>query len=62
MRMVLDIVIGPTSFQSLRTMQSVIYDIFQGACNVLGLLDDESQWKNTPSAAPMLIFFQSNAL
>jgi hypothetical protein len=51
LRMLLHIVKGPTSFQSLRTVQNVIYDTFQGACKALGLLDDESHWKNTLSEA-----------
>ncbi|KAL4143906.1 hypothetical protein QTP88_006160 [Uroleucon formosanum] len=51
LRMLLHIVKGPTSFQSLRTVKNVIYDTFQGACKALGLLDDESHWENTLSEA-----------
>ncbi|XP_050064916.1 uncharacterized protein LOC126553849 [Aphis gossypii] len=47
--MLLHIVKGSTSFQSLRTVKNVIYDTFQGACKALGLLDDESHWENTLS-------------
>ncbi|XP_015370488.1 PREDICTED: uncharacterized protein LOC107166369 [Diuraphis noxia] len=52
-----DIIIPPEPLNSLlnsshvRTVQNVIYDTFQGACNALGLLDDESHWENTLSEA-----------
>jgi len=38
---------GPTSFLDLKTVDDVIHPTFQRACQVLGLLQDESHWNST---------------
>jgi hypothetical protein len=35
---------GCTSYESLRTIDSNIYDTFQQACLILGLIDDDKEW------------------
>ncbi|KAJ4772848.1 hypothetical protein LUZ62_057105 [Rhynchospora pubera] len=47
LRMLLNIVRGPTSFQDIRTVNSIVYATFQEACNALGLLDDDNEWLYT---------------
>jgi PIF1-like helicase len=42
--MLLTIVRGATSFESLRTVNGVQHDTFQGACVALGLLEDDGEW------------------
>lgn len=36
---------GPTSFNDLRTVDGVEYPTFQEACQVLGLVEDDSEWR-----------------
>ncbi|XP_074096348.1 uncharacterized protein LOC141525685 [Cotesia typhae] len=38
---------GPESFTALRTIKDVIYPIFQEACRVMGLLEDDAHWDQT---------------
>lgn len=49
LRMLLHIVKGPTSFASLRTVQGITYETFQGACKAMGLLEDDTHSKSTLS-------------
>ena len=44
MRMMLNFVKGSTSFESIRTVNGVIYPTFKAACYALGLLDDDKEW------------------
>lgn len=51
LRVLLHIVKHPTSFISLRIIQSVTYDIFQGACKATCLLEDDTHWESMLSEA-----------
>lgn len=44
MRMLLTVVLGPSSFEYLRTLDDVVHPTFQAACVARGLLDDDSEW------------------
>ncbi|XP_074352823.1 uncharacterized protein LOC141691974 [Apium graveolens] len=44
LRLLLTKVRGPTSFESLRTVNGHIFETFQGACKELGMLDDDNEW------------------
>lgn len=44
LRMLLNIVRGPRSFEEIRTINSVVYPNFKTACYTLGLLDDDREW------------------
>ncbi|CAF1552338.1 unnamed protein product [Rotaria sp. Silwood1] len=43
--------IGPTSFEALRTANSQICATFREACQLHGLLEDDQQWDSTMSEA-----------
>lgn len=45
LRTLLTIVKGPTSFQDLRTYNSITYDTFREACLARGLLEDDGEWQ-----------------
>ncbi|XP_076064963.1 uncharacterized protein LOC143039005 [Oratosquilla oratoria] len=47
MRMLLTHKKGPVSFESLRTVEGVIYDSYREAVKALGLLNDEETWLKT---------------
>lgn len=47
LRMLLHHVRGPTSFESLRTVNGIVYETYQGACKALNLLDDDHHWDET---------------
>ncbi|KAJ4753717.1 hypothetical protein LUZ62_088122 [Rhynchospora pubera] len=47
LRMLLNIVRGPTSFEDVRTINGILYSTHQQACNALGLLDDDNEWLYT---------------
>lgn len=51
LRMLLHHVRGPTSFQSLRTVNGVVHETYQAACREIGLLEDETHWSETLSDA-----------
>ncbi|GBP53109.1 hypothetical protein EVAR_97113_1 [Eumeta japonica] len=51
LRMLLQYVRGPMSFQHLRTVNGVIFQTYQGACKELGLLEGDEHWQNTMSDA-----------
>lgn len=51
LRMLLNHVVGPTSFEFLRTVNGVVYSTYQEACGALNLLDDDTHWEATLSEA-----------
>ncbi|CAB3235853.1 unnamed protein product [Arctia plantaginis] len=53
LRMILQHVRGPMSFEHLRTVNGVIFQSYQGACKELGLLEGDEHWQNTMSDAVM---------
>ncbi|XP_038687481.1 uncharacterized protein LOC119986860 [Tripterygium wilfordii] len=44
LRMLLNVVKGPTSFEDIRTVNGVVFDTFKEACYALGLLEDDKEW------------------
>ncbi|KAG5539463.1 hypothetical protein RHGRI_019865 [Rhododendron griersonianum] len=44
LRLLLTVVKGPKSFESLRTVNNVIHDTFKLACVARGLLEDDDEW------------------
>ncbi|XP_052189908.1 uncharacterized protein LOC127799725 [Diospyros lotus] len=44
LRLLLTVVKGPKSFQSLRTVDNVVHDTFKLACVAMGLLEDDKEW------------------
>ncbi|GMP95374.1 hypothetical protein CsSME_00044449 [Camellia sinensis var. sinensis] len=44
LRLLLIVVKGPKSFQSLRTVDNVVHDTFKLACIARGLLEDDEEW------------------
>ncbi|XP_014204683.1 uncharacterized protein LOC106636701 [Copidosoma floridanum] len=53
LRMLLQYVRGPTSFEYLKTVDGVTYTTFKAACYALGLLENDDQWKNTLADAAL---------
>lgn len=51
--MLLHVIKGPTSFQDLRTINSVYCPTFQSACLALGLLEDDNHWDKTLEEAAL---------
>ena len=45
LRTLLTVKPGATSFANLRTVNGVEYDTFKEACNALGLLEDDEEWR-----------------
>ncbi|CAJ2679392.1 unnamed protein product [Trifolium pratense] len=46
LRILLNILRGPKSYEHIKTVKGVIYDTFKEACYVLGLLDDDKEWND----------------
>jgi hypothetical protein len=46
LRLLLNYVQGPTSFESLKVFDGVIHATFKATCFALGLLENDEQWKN----------------
>lgn len=42
---------GPTSFESLKTVEGVVYETFREACEIRGLLENDSHWDKTMTDA-----------
>ncbi|GFS15301.1 ATP-dependent helicase [Elysia marginata] len=51
LRLLLHHVVGPASFQRLRTIQGHICNTYHEACNRLGLLENDAQWRDTMKEA-----------
>ncbi|KAJ3705389.1 hypothetical protein LUZ61_009094 [Rhynchospora tenuis] len=47
LRMLLNIVRGPTSFEEVRRIDGVLYSTYKEACDALGLLDNDNEWLYT---------------
>ena len=54
LRLLLTVVRGPTSFESLRTVDGVIYETFKAACIARGLLEDDEEWIQCLSEAAIM--------
>ncbi|OMO65301.1 DNA helicase PIF1, ATP-dependent [Corchorus capsularis] len=46
LRLLLNVVRGPTSFEAIQTVNGVLYSTFQAACKACGLLGDDREWIN----------------
>ena len=46
LRLLLNNVVGPTSFEDLRTVDGVVYDTYQEACLKRELIGDDKEWFN----------------
>lgn len=44
LRLLLNNVLGPTSFQDLRTVDGIVYDSYQESCLKLELIGDDKEW------------------
>ena len=49
LRILPHVVKGSTSFISLRTFQGITYEMFQGFCKAMYLLEDYTHWESTLS-------------
>ncbi|XP_020080111.1 uncharacterized protein LOC109703807 [Ananas comosus] len=45
LRMLLNIVRGPRSYAEIRTVHGVVHETFRAACDALGLLGDDKEWR-----------------
>ncbi|OMO88272.1 hypothetical protein COLO4_20330 [Corchorus olitorius] len=45
LRLLLNVVRGPRSYEEIRTVGGVLYPTFQRACETLGLLGDDREWQ-----------------
>ena len=46
LRMLLNIVRGPQTFEQIRTIDNVMHPAFKSACYALGLLDGDKEWND----------------
>ena len=46
LRMLLNIVKGPKSFEDIRAVNGIVYPTFKSACYALRFLDDDKEWIN----------------
>jgi hypothetical protein len=53
LRLLLNYVQGPTSFESLKAFDGVIHATFKATCFALGLLENDEQWKNALAEATL---------
>jgi len=51
LRLLLHVVKGPTSFHDLRSVDGVLCETYQQACQMRGLLQDDDHWKQTLTEA-----------
>ncbi|OMP07327.1 DNA helicase PIF1, ATP-dependent [Corchorus olitorius] len=47
LRLLLNVVRGPRSYEELRTVGGVLYPTFQGACEALQLLGNDNEWQES---------------
>ncbi|GFR01921.1 ATP-dependent DNA helicase, partial [Trichonephila clavata] len=47
LRMLLNVVKGPTSFKTLKSVNGILYPTYQAACLALGLLEGDNHWSDT---------------
>ncbi|KAE9523332.1 hypothetical protein AGLY_016280 [Aphis glycines] len=52
-RMLLREIRGPTSFSDLKTVNGILHNTFQSACDLLDLLEDDNHWNNTLNEASL---------
>jgi hypothetical protein len=53
LRMLLNVAKGATSYEDLRTVSGVLYPTFKDACQAMGLLGDDSEWREALREASM---------
>ncbi|XP_066391946.1 uncharacterized protein [Miscanthus floridulus] len=53
LRMLLNVAKGATSYTDLRTINGVLYPTFKDACQSMGLLGDDSEWREALREASM---------
>ncbi len=54
--MLLNIICGVTSFESLCIVGEILYPSFKEACNALGLLQDDEEWNQCLKEAGQIQF------
>ncbi|PAA84583.1 hypothetical protein BOX15_Mlig017082g4 [Macrostomum lignano] len=54
LRMLLHNVVGPLSFQHIKTVEGQICLTYQEACHRMGLLEDDAQWRSTMQEASVV--------
>ena len=55
LRLLLHTIRGPTSFESLKTVEGITHPTFQAACKALGLLEDDGHWNETLKDAALCL-------
>lgn len=53
LRMLLHSVTGPTSFEDIKTIDGYICSTYREACQILGLLEEDSHWDSTLTEATL---------
>lgn len=53
LRLLLIKVPGPTSYEFLRTFNTILYDTFQAACAIRGFIEDDAEWDRCLEEAVM---------
>jgi len=53
LRMLLNVAKGATSYEDLRTISGVLYPTFKDACQSMGLLGDDNEWREALREASM---------
>jgi hypothetical protein len=51
--MLLNVAKGATSYEDLRTISGVLYPTYKDACQAMGLLGDDSEWREALREASM---------
>ncbi|OMO74609.1 DNA helicase PIF1, ATP-dependent [Corchorus olitorius] len=51
LRLLLNVVRGPKCFEDIRTVNGVLYDTFQAACKVYGLIGNDKEWNDAMAEA-----------
>ncbi|KAM4099556.1 hypothetical protein ACJW30_05G000100 [Castanea mollissima] len=59
LRMLLNVIKGPRSFEEIRTINNVVYPTFRSTCYALGLLDDDKEWHEALNHASSLHEFET---